>query len=967
MEWQPQPGPLAQLAQYLRDSLSGYDPAAQKKAEQVCDIAIGGLLEQTLWLTVLQMLKQAKESPDINNYLAYLSVTKANSTGLTQESWHAARSAAAINLKNNLKSLYTSIPEPSKAYIKTTILAGLQDPNAQIRSYVGNVITEVVRQGRIVGWPQVLPDLVAMVANQNGLATPEAQDGAMGALFKICEDNRRALDQEYQTQRPLGFLLHKLLEFMTSTNPKIRMRALASVNVFLTEPVALTAREHINEILPRIVQLTNDGSEEVRRFVCRSFALLADAMPDLLVPHMEGIVDYTLSQQKDTQNHELALDAAEFFFEASSTDNLRNALGPYLAKIVPVLLDCMVYGEDDQLRLEGDEEDADVEDEEKDIKPQFATSKISRSTVSNASGTSTPQPTNGQGKPAVNGYAFEDDDDELSEGEIDEGDDFEIDPEEEWNLRKCSAAALDSLASHFGGAVFNVTLPWLMENLQHKDWPNREAAVLALGAIGPGCMEDIKPHLPKLVPYMISLLSDEQPVVRQITCWSLIRFAGWASQLDAAGKQQIFEPMVDGVLQRMLDKSKKVQESAASAFVNLEEAANTALTPYCQVIVQQFVKCFGQYKDKNIYILYDCVQTLAEHAGPALAQPQLVDLLMPALITRWEKVQDRSREMFPLLECLAFVATALGHQFAPFAKPFFMRCIRIIRQNLEESVGIPDEEWVDQPDKDFLVTSLDLLSSILQALEESQSRELAMTAQPNMFELLAYCMRDANNDVRQSAYALLGDCAIYVFPQLQPFLPMLMELTIAQLDLTQVQSDPETAFRVINNATWSCGEIAMRQGPGMTPYIDRLLEKLGIIMFSEEVPQSLNENAAIALGRLGIGCHDQLAPHLAEFGVPFLKSMRQVGWTDEKGHAYKGFSHVVLDNPKALEPGLLEFFSEMANAPGIFLTGMQEDGPLRIFEKVLAEYKRLIGANFDQFLHNLPPPQEQALRQLYAF
>jgi hypothetical protein len=165
---------------------------------------------------------------------------------------------------------------------------------------------------------------------------------------------------------------------------------------------------------------------------------------------------------------------------------------------------------------------------------------------------------------------------------------------------------------------------------------------------------------------------------------------------------------------------------------------------------------------------------------------------------------------------------------------------------------------------------------------------------------------------------------------------MLMDLTIAQLDLTQAQSDPETAFRVINNATWSCGEIAMRQGPGMTPYIDRLLEKLGIIMFSEEVPQSLNENAAIALGRLGIGCHDQLAPHLAEFGVPFLKSMRQVGWTDEKGHAYKGFSHVVLDNPKALEPGLLEFFSEMANAPGIFLTGMQEDGPLRIFEKVLA-------------------------------
>ena len=138
-------------------------------------------------------------------------------------------------------------------------------------------------------------------------------------------------------------------------------------------------------------------------------------------------------------------------------------------------------------------------------------------------------------------------------------------------------------------------------------------------------------------------------------------------------------------------------------------------------------------------------------------------------------------------------------------------------------------------------------------------------------------------------------------------------------------------------------------------------------MFSEDVPQSLNENAAISLGRLGIGCHQQLAPHLANFALPFLKSMQRVTWTDEKGHAYKGFSQIVLDNPTALEKGLLDFLLEMANAPGVFLTGMQEDGPLQGFERVLAEYKRLIGDNFDTYLHNLPPPQEQALRQLYAF
>jgi len=159
----------------------------------------------------------------------------------------------------------------------------------------------------------------------------------------------------------------------------------------------------------------------------------------------------------------------------------------------------------------------------------------------------------------------------------------------------------------------------------------------------------------------------------------------------------------------------------------------------------------------------------------------------------------------------------------------------------------------------------------------------------------------------------------------------------------------------------------MRQGSGMAPYIERLLSKLALIMFSPQVPESLNENAAIALGRLGIGCHQQLAPHLGNFAIPFLKSMQKVGWTDEKGHAYKGFSHVVLDNPQALENGLLDFFLEMSSAPGLFLTGMQDEGPLQAFERVLAQYKQLIGTNWDSFLHNLPPPQEQALRQLYAF
>ncbi|KAK4990968.1 hypothetical protein LTR50_002182 [Elasticomyces elasticus] len=905
------------------------------------------------------MLKHAKSSPDISNYLVYLCANSSPPPGLDASDYHAARTAAAIMLKNSIKSSYKNIPETNKSHIRSTIVLGLQDPNPQIRNYAGNVITEIVRQGGILGWPQILSELSSLVGSVGGNVSAESQDGAMGALLKICEDNKRALDKSYQGQRPIEFLLPELLSFTSNANAKVRTKALASILVFLKDPVPQAVRTNVDRIFARLLELATDTNDEVRILVCKTFTAIAKAFPEKIMPHIGGIVDYILSQQRDTRCAELAIAAGDFFFDTCDIDEIRRQYGPYISKIVPVLLEGMIYSEDDQARLEQEAEDAEEEDREQDIKPQFATVKGSR--LASAEPAS---PANGTAVPGKNGYAYEDDD--LSEGEIDEDDEYGDDPEDQWNLRKCSAATLDALASEYHEAVFDATLPYLKENLTHQDWPRREAAVLALGAVAEGCMEFVYPHLPDLTRYLLTLLDDSTPVVRQITCWALGRYSAWASHLDKAGKQQYFEPIMDGLLQHMLDKNKKVQQAAASAFVVLEEKANNQLTPYCSVIVQQFGRCFASYQDRNIYMLYDCVQTLAEHVGPELARPELVEILMPALIGRWQRVVDQSREMFPLLECLAYIATALGRAFAPFAKPFFARCISLIQHNLEDGLTASSNFNFDVPDKDFLVTSLDLLSAIIQALDEARSMDLVATAQPNFFTLLAYCMKDPNNDVRQSAYALLGDCAICVFPQLQTCLAAVLEIAIAQLDLNEVLAEEETtAFRVINNACWACGEIAMRQGAGMGPFVDKLLQKLATILFSDKVPESLNENAAIALGRLGLGSSDQLAPHLATFAPPFLQSLRKVDWTDEKGHALKGFVKIVLDNPEAMEQCLHEFFGDIASAPTTFLTSLQNDGPYEEFQKVLMLYKGII-PDFNGFLHRLSPAQEQALRQIYS-
>ncbi|KAF2104281.1 ARM repeat-containing protein [Rhizodiscina lignyota] len=951
MAWQPQEEPLRTLAHYLRDSLSGHDKNAQKNAELV--------------KVFPQMLKQGKASPDFPNYLAFLFCNEQSPTviDLSPENYHLARSAAAILLKNDIKSGYKKIPSSNKSYIKSVILQGLRDQNGQIRNYAGNVITEIVRQGGIMDWPQILAELVSVIQNKSGSESQVAQEGAMSALLKICEDNKRALDKVYQGERPLAFLFPQLLAFTASEHAKVRSNALASINVFLPDKPQ-TIIGQLDALMQQLSRLAGDQSEEVRKHVCRSFVHLAEISPDMIVPHIGELVDYMVTQQRNVDDPELALDAAEFWLTVGENQELRECLRPHLPKVVPVLLESMVYSEDDILRLEGEAEDAEEEDRESDIKPTFAASKAARlATATN--GEAGDAGANGSAK--ASSYVTPDDDD-LSEGEIDEyDDDDEVynDPEEQWNLRKCSAAALDVLASFFHRAVFDVTLPYLKNNLDSKDWQNREAAVLALGAIADGCMDVVTPHLPELTTYLISLLQDPEPVVRQITCWSLGRYSAWAAHLDPAGKRQYFEPIMDGILTRMLDSNKRVQEAAASAFANLEEKANKQLSEYCSVIVRQFVECFGKYKDRNIFILYDCVQTLAEHVGPALADPGLVNVLMPALIQRWNKVSDQSREMFPLLECLSYVATALGDTFAPFSRPIFTRCINIIHQNLEVSLQAVTNPDIDKPEQDFLVTSLDLLSAIIQALDARKGAELVSTSQPNLFDLLVYCMKDSSNDVRQSAYALLGDCAIYVFPQLQPCLPSVLEILISQMDLNSVDMTMiDSGYSVINNACWSLGEIAMRQRDGMEPYINRLLEHIAAILFNPKVPESLTENAAIALGRLGLGNASALAPNLQSIAPPFLRAIRQIDATDEKGQALKGFAQIVLCNPQAMEHGFLDFMFEIANFPQS-LSARIDDGPVETFQKILLQYKNLI-PNFDAYLAHLPPDKAQNLRQMYS-
>ena len=65
-------------------------------------------------------------------------------------------------------------------------------------------------------------------------------------------------------------------------------------------------------------------------------------------------------------------------------------------------------------------------------------------------------------------------------------------------------------------------------------------------------------ELPSLVPFLVDRLQDNEPRVRQITCWTLSRYSTWVSEEAHEGGQyaNYFQPTFQSIVACALDSKK---------------------------------------------------------------------------------------------------------------------------------------------------------------------------------------------------------------------------------------------------------------------------------------------------------------------------------------------------------------------------------------------------------------------------
>ncbi|KAJ7658544.1 armadillo-type protein [Mycena rosella] len=886
--WVPQPQGLQEVLQTLHES-TDMNVAVQR--------------------AITQKLNNFTRAPEYIAYLAYIL------TAMPQEE-DRIRTIAGYLLKNNARLILTAAPEVG-AYVKAAVLQAFNDESIMIRNAAGQDVVAFLGQLEPRNWPECLQQLM----NTLDSSDLDRQEAAFNVLEKACEDYPRKMDVEINGTRPLDFMIPKFLMLAEHPSAKMRSHAIACLSYFV--PVGSQSLfVHIDNFIATLFKLASDDDPSVRRHVCQALVLLLAARPEKLMPEMANVAEYMLYSTKD-KNENVALEACEFWLTFAEDADLAVHLHPLLGKVAPVLLDCMIYGEDDLLWLEGDAEDAAVPDKDTDIKPRHYGGGKSHGLERDANGNAPKSRIGAYGEETI-------DSDEEDDYDLDD-EDFADEMSTEWNLRKCAAAALDVLAVRFSGDLLNVLLGPLKEKLWSNDWLQRESGILALGAMAEGCIEAIEPHLTTLVPYLINTLSDPKPLVRSITCWTLGRYASWTTQpISEEHKNQYFVPTMEGLLRMVLDNNKR--------------DAGLELAPYLEPVLQNL--------HKNMLILYDAVGTLADAVGRALQDPRYVEILMPPLTNRWARLKDDDEDLIPLLECLASVTIAIG------------RCNNIIHTALLKYQAFQQNPELEEPDKSFLVVALDLLSGLTQGLG-MDLQPLIAQSNPNLLSLLTVCLKHPQAPVRQSAYALVGDMAMGCFVLLRPHMPGIMaELTL--------QLDPEPKYDFIsasNNAAWSVGEVALRYGrddPEFKQWVNPLIARLIPILLHPKAPRSLHENAAVSIGRIGLTHPDLVAPHLPEFAQAWCQALYEIRDNEEKDSAFRGFCTLVQANPRgsqvadACPQSLLWFCNSIVrwNQPSPELNEM--------FQTLLQGFKQHDPAAWAAQIALFPQPIQERLATRYG-
>ncbi|KAJ1553197.1 hypothetical protein HK096_008858, partial [Nowakowskiella sp. JEL0078] len=432
----------------------------------------------------IQNITNFNNHPDASNYYAYiLACLESSDVNLIYIREIAGTQLRNLIKRHFIKSEFNISPE----HLQYTRLCGFQalrDSNKKIRESAGTVLAAFAASQ--VADQQILQKLLEL----SNTSTTEIAESAMKSLYEFCDEGQVKLVE--QTNFPvLEALLNELFLRIDHSSSKVRMYAIRAINPFIfNQPEPLIKR--LDLFVEKLSQFSQDSDAKVRKVICEALVLVLDIGAQRMAPQLNSIVEYILKAMND-EDEDVALEACEFWSVFADREENASLLHQYLKFVVPVLLEKMIYSEEEISILDGEDEDASKPDSEKDVLVRGYRSR-------NVSHQSSADASQENAHPDKEEDLYDDDDDEEDYSE------------QMWTIRKCAAGALDAFSTLFKDelltdpSIFLTPLSRLLAN--KSDWKHQECGILALGAVAEGCRLSMSMHLGSLIPFLAQNLSD---------------------------------------------------------------------------------------------------------------------------------------------------------------------------------------------------------------------------------------------------------------------------------------------------------------------------------------------------------------------------------------------------------------------------------------------------------------------------
>ncbi|ETO20807.1 hypothetical protein RFI_16410, partial [Reticulomyxa filosa] len=260
-----------------------------------------------------------------------------------------------------------------------------------------------------------------------------------------------------------------------------------------------------------------NADTNVQIMLCDTIIVTMNEYWDLYDDSVPDVFKFMLHCTK-SKDEQLAMEAVEFWpYYVVDPNKDKLVFQDYLSDLCPVLLQRMRYTPALLELIDWEKDDCSkAPDKEEDVMPLHYQSRTENQSRTEKS-------------------------DSILEQDAD-------DDETKWNIRKGAAGALDCitrcqeltqpLLKQIGPLIVNFLgssdylFVYFVRKQHTKQTSNKEAGLLAVGALCATGYELITPQLPKMVPYMLMQMKDENILVCSIACWAISRVSLWFDTED---------------------------------------------------------------------------------------------------------------------------------------------------------------------------------------------------------------------------------------------------------------------------------------------------------------------------------------------------------------------------------------------------------------------------------------------------